>query len=152
MDILFDYIFFRIKRALFILFKMFGGGGCTYPHGPWFLCPCVCWFNLKEKLSSLSECRCIQNEDGVCEVTLWTKNYLFSLFCIKNYLVSVTPSSKFAVVDLKVFVYTTDQISRRNGDHCINTKTINHRACSYEPGWPGCHFTEISPSSRLDLT
>ena len=39
--ILFDYIFFRIKRALFILFKMLGGKGmgARAPHTPRFLRP-----------------------------------------------------------------------------------------------------------------
>ena len=33
---------------------------------------------------------------------LGTENYLFSLFCLKNYFVWGTPSSRFPVVDLKV--------------------------------------------------
>ena len=69
--------------------------------------------NLKEQLSSLRvhvvlktlKCpgwRCIQNEDGV-EINLHgTENYLFSSFCMRNYFVWRTPSSRFAVVDLKV--------------------------------------------------
>ena len=34
----------------------------------------------------MSRMACVQNEDGI-EVTLVTENYLFSLFCMKNYLV-----------------------------------------------------------------
>ena len=41
---LFDYIFFRIKRALFILFKMFGGvrvmPPVPTPHAPGSYAPC----------------------------------------------------------------------------------------------------------------
>ena len=45
--------------------------------------------------------RCLQNEDGV-EITIGTENYLFSLFCMKNYFVWRRPSSRFAVVGVKV--------------------------------------------------
>ena len=37
--ILFDYIFFRIKKALFILFKMLDGGVARFPHASWLLWP-----------------------------------------------------------------------------------------------------------------
>ena len=43
--------------------------------------------------------RCIQNEDGV---KLLKISYSLQLFCMKNAFVWETPSSRFAVVDLKV--------------------------------------------------
>ena len=62
-------------------------------------------YRLSAKTWKCPDWRCIQNEDGV-KITFGTENYLFSLFCMKNYFVWETPSSKFTVVDLKVpFIY-----------------------------------------------
>ena len=38
----------------------------------------------------------------VLTLPLGTDNYLFSLFCMNNYFLWALPSSRFAVVDLKV--------------------------------------------------
>ena len=71
------------------------------------------------------------NEDGV-EITIGTENYLFSSACTNHYFVSTTPSSRLAVVDLKVpfgKLGGQREVQRRRSPStitCVNASSTTH--------------------------
>ena len=126
--ILFDYIFFRIKRAPFILIKMLGEGegGGTCPHSPRFLLRCFAYPGVKNPL--LEEITLLDYFGNIRtnNIISWEPETLFSLLPLRCLQVR-KETSAFLCIPLPTSAHAWRYIPRQRSSETRDIR-VNHEA------------------------